>query len=203
MRAAEVAVKLEPVVLEGRVVRLEPLGEPHVAGLWAVAQDPAIWRWIPYRVDSEAAIRALVGQAERSLAEGVGLGFAQVARDSGEVMGSTSYLAADPSNRRLEIGATWLHPRFQRSGVNTEAKLLLMRHAFETLGCQRVEFKTDSENRASRAALVRIGASEEGTFRAHMIRPDGSRRDSVYYSVIAPEWPQVHEHLESLLARSA
>jgi RimJ/RimL family protein N-acetyltransferase len=195
-------MKLEPVVLEGRHVRLEPLAERHVAPLWAVAQDPAIWRWIPFRVESEAAIRGLVAFAAQSLASGVGLGFAQVARASGEVMGSTSYLAADPANLRVEIGATWLHPRFQRSAVNTEAKLLLLRHAFETLGCRRVEFKTDSENRASRAALARIGAREEGTFRAHMVRPDGSRRDSVYFSVIAPEWPQVRGHLDALLARS-
>jgi len=195
-------LQLAPVVLEGRLVRLEPLAERHVAPLWAVAQDPAIWRWIPFRVESEAAIRALVSLAERSLASGAGLGFAQVAAATGEVMGSTSYLAADPPNRRVEIGATWLHPRFQRSGVNTEAKLLLLRHAFETLGCRRVEFKTDSENRASRAALARIGASEEGILRAHMVRPDGSRRDSVYFSVIEPEWPQVREHLEALLARS-
>lgn len=195
-------MKLEPVVLEGRLVRLEPLAERHVARLWAVAQEPAIWRWIPFRVESEAAVRGLVALAGQSLASGAGLGFAQVAPATGEVMGSTSYLAADPANRRVEVGATWLHPRFQRSGVNTEAKLLLLRHAFESLGCRRVEFKTDSENRASRAALARIGAREEGTLRAHMVRPDGSRRDSVYFSVIEPEWPGVRAHLEGLLARA-
>jgi RimJ/RimL family protein N-acetyltransferase len=195
-------VKLEPVVLEGRFVRLEPLAERHVASLWAVAKEPEIWRWIPFRVESQAAVGALVAIAARGLESGAGLGFAQVAPATGEVMGSTSYLAADPPNRRVEIGATWLHPRFQRSGVNTEAKLLLLRHAFETLGCRRVEFKTDSENRASRAALARIGAVEEGTLRAHMVRPDGSRRDSVYFSVIEPEWPRVRAHLEGLLARA-
>ena len=108
-------------------------------------------------------------------------------------MGSTSYLAVEPAHRRLEIGATWLNPQHQRTGANTEAKLLLLRHAFETLGCERVEFKTDSENKASRAALARIGAREEGTLRSHMARLDGSRRDSVYFSVIAPEWPRVHD----------
>lgn len=196
-------MQLAPVVLEGRVVRLEPLAERHVAGLWAAAQEPSIWRWIAVRADSEAAIREIVDGAGRSLAAGAGLGFAQIARATDEVMGSTSYLAADLAHRRIEVGATWLHPRFQRSGANTEAKLLLLRHAFEALGCRRVEFKTDAANRASRAALVRIGACEEGTLRSHMVRFDGSRRDSVYFSVLDTEWPQVREHLEALLARSA
>lgn len=195
-------MKLEPVILEGRHVRLEPLAERHVAGLWAVAQEPSIWRWIPYRVESEAAVRGLVAGAAEALGRGAGLGFAQVAPASGEVMGSTSYLAVDPANRRLEIGATWLHPRFQRTGANTEAKLLLLRHAFEVLACRRVEFKTDAENRRSRAALARIGATEEGMLRAHMVRPDGSSRDSVYFSVIASEWPRVKARLEVLLARA-
>jgi RimJ/RimL family protein N-acetyltransferase len=194
-------MKLEPVVLEGRHVRLEPLSERHVPGLWAVAQEPSIWRWIPFRVESEAALRGLVGAAAQGLEGGVALSFAQIAPATGEGMGSTSYLAVDPANLRLEIGATWLHPRFQRTGANTEAKLLLLRHAFEALGCRRVEFKTDAQNRTSRAALARIGATEEGTLRAHMVRPDGTQRDSVYFSVIEPEWPRVRAHLEALLAR--
>ena len=129
------------------------------------------------------------------------LAFAQILRATGEIAGSTSYLAIEPAHRRLEIGATWLNPRHQRTGANTEAKLLLLRHAFEQLGCRRVEFKTDSENKQSRTALARIGATEEGTFRSHMIRPDGGRRDSVYFSVIDEEWPRVRSHLEALLAR--
>jgi RimJ/RimL family protein N-acetyltransferase len=130
------------------------------------------------------------------------LGFAQILRATGEIAGSTSFLAIEPAHRRLEIGATWLNPRHQRTGANTEAKLLLLRHAFEALGCERVEFKTDAENKASRAALARIGAREEGTLRSHMGRLDGSRRDSVYFGVIAPEWPHVRAHLEGLLARA-
>jgi RimJ/RimL family protein N-acetyltransferase len=195
-------MKLEPVTLEGDLVRLEPLEPRHSDGLWAAAQDPAVWRWIPVRVASQRDIDLLIGHAGASLASGSGLSFAQVLRASGEVMGSTSYLAVDPANLRLEIGFTWLHPRFQRTGANTEAKLLLLRHAFEALGCRRVEFKTDSRNAQSRAALARIGASEEGTLRSHMRRLDGSSRDSVYFSVIAPEWPHVREHLEGLLERS-
>jgi RimJ/RimL family protein N-acetyltransferase len=194
-------VELAPVVLAGQHVRLEPVSARHVPGLWAVAQEPAIWRWIPhpYRLDSESAVRALVARSEQSLANRTGVTFAQVDPASGEVMGSSSYLAADPQHLRIEIGATWLHPRFQRSGANTEAKRLLLGHAFERLGCRRVEFKTDAENRASRAALARIGAREEGTFRAHMVRPDGSRRDSVYFSVLDGEWPEVRAHLDALL----
>ena len=119
------------------------------------------------------------------------LAFAQILRATGEIAGSTSYLAVEPAHLRLEIGATWLNPRHQRTGVNSEAKLLLLRHAFEQLGCRRVEFKTDSENKQSRAALTRIGATEEGTFRSHMLRRDGGRRDSVYFSVIDEEWPRV------------
>jgi RimJ/RimL family protein N-acetyltransferase len=195
-------VDLRPVVLEGELVRLEPLAPQHQQGLWAAAQDPAIWRWLPFRVGSEAEVAQLIGLASAAARNGGMLAFAQILRASGEVMGSTSYLAIEPAQLRLEIGATWLHPRHQRTGANTEAKLLLLRHAFETLGCERVEFKTDSRNEASRAALARIGASEEGTLRSHMTRLDGSRRDSVYFSVIKPEWPRVRAHLQALLARA-
>ncbi len=195
-------MELQPVILEGKLVRLEPLAPQHVQGLWAAAQDPAIWRWLPFRVGSEAEASRLVSFASAAAKNGAMLSFAQILRAGDEIMGSTSYLAVEPAQLRLEIGATWLNPRHQRTGANTEAKLLLLRHAFESLGCERVEFKTDCENKASRAALARIGAREEGTLRSHMGRLDGSRRDSVYFSVIKPEWPQVRAHLEGLLARA-
>jgi RimJ/RimL family protein N-acetyltransferase len=191
---------LRPVVLEGERVRLEPLEPRHAPGLWAAAQDPEIFRWIPFRIASPQDVDGMIALASAAAAKGALLSFAQIQRASGEIMGSTSYLAVEPSQLRLEIGATWLHPRHQRTGANTEAKLLLLRHAFEQLGCRRVEFKTDSLNRQSRAALARIGATEEGTLRAHMLRPDGSSRDSVYFSVISTEWPRVRSHLEGLLA---
>jgi RimJ/RimL family protein N-acetyltransferase len=200
--AREVTMDLRPVVLEGDLVRLEPLAAGHVPGLWAAAQHPDIWRWLPFRVGSETDVSQLVAFSNAAAARGAMLAFAQILRASDEVMGSTSYLAVEPAQRRLEIGATWLHPRHQRTGANTEAKLLLLRHAFDALGCERVEFKTDAENKASRAALARIGASEEGTLRSHMARFDGTRRDSVYFSVIKPEWPRVRARLEALLARS-
>jgi len=194
-------MELRPITLEGELVRLEPLGPGHAKGLWAAAQHDAIWRWLPFRVGSEAEVAQMIAFAEAAAKSGGMLSFAQILRAGDEVMGSTSYLAVEPAHKRLEIGATWLHPRHQRTGANTEAKLLLMRHAFESLGCERVEFKTDALNEKSRAALARIGAREEGTLRSHMGRLDGSRRDSVYFSVIAPEWPRVRAHLEGLLAR--
>src|SRR5262245_22529575 len=194
-------MKVEPVVLEGKLVRLEPVEPRHAAGLWQAASDPVIWRWFPYRIGSLAETEQMIAASRAGAAAGSMLAFAQVLCATGEIAGSTSYLAIEPAHRRLEIGATWLNPRFQRSGANTEAKLLLLGHAFDQLGCRRVEFKTDSDNRQSRTALARIGATEEGTFRSHMVRLDGGRRDSVYFSVIDEEWPRVRSHLEALLAR--
>jgi RimJ/RimL family protein N-acetyltransferase len=194
-------MKVEPVVLEGKLVRLEPVEPRHAPGLWQAASDPVIWRWFPYRIGSLAETEQMIAVARGGAAAGSMLAFAQVLRATDEIAGSTSYLAIEPAHRRLEIGATWLNPRFQRSGANTEAKLLLLGHAFEKLGCRRVEFKTDSDNRQSRTALARIGATEEGTFRSHMVRQGGGRRDSVYFSVIDEEWPRVRSHLEALLAR--
>jgi RimJ/RimL family protein N-acetyltransferase len=194
-------MQVEPVVLEGERVRLEPLAPRHAPGLWEAARDPVIWRWFPFRITSLAETEQMIAIAAAAAQQASMLAFAQILRATGEIAGSTSYLAIEPAHRRLEIGATWLSPRHQRTGANTEAKLLLLRHAFEQLGCRRVEFKTDSENRQSRTALARIGATEEGTFRSHMIRLDGGRRDSVYFSVIDEEWPRVRSHLEALLAR--
>jgi RimJ/RimL family protein N-acetyltransferase len=146
-------------------------------------------------------MRAFVSSSIAGLARGTVLPFATIDRASGRIVGSTSYLAIEPAHRRLEIGATWITPTSQRSPVNTEAKLLQLTHCFEVLGCNRVEFKTDARNARSRRALARIGATEEGTFRAHMVMPDGALRDSVWFSVIAPEWPAVKQRLEGMRAR--
>ncbi|MFI5215239.1 MAG: GNAT family N-acetyltransferase [Candidatus Limnocylindria bacterium] len=194
-------MEVRPVVLEGERLRLEPLEPRHAEGLWEAARDPVIWRWFPFRITSRAEAEQMIALFRAAAEKGSMLGFAQILRATGEIAGATSYLAIEPAHLRLEIGATWLSPRHQRTGANTEAKLLLLRHAFEQLGCRRVEFKTDSENRQSRAALARIGATEEGTFRAHMVRLDGGRRDSVYFSVIDQEWPRVRGQLEALIAR--
>ena len=194
-------MKLEPVRLEGRFVRLEPLSAEHAPGLVHAGEDESIWRHMPFRIASEEDARGWIRVASGMLAAGVGLVFATHDRESGELVGSTGFLAAAPEHGRVEIGATWITPGRQRTAVNTEAKYLMMRHAFECWGCLRVEFKTDSRNQRSRAALARIGAREEGTLRAHMLLPDGRRRDSVYFSVIESEWPDVKQRLEGMLDR--
>jgi RimJ/RimL family protein N-acetyltransferase len=194
---------VEPVVLDGKYVRLEPLSLDHVAGLTDVGLEAEIWRWMPLAVQTSGEMRALVEQAQTDAADGSQVPFATIEQATGRVVGSTRYLNIDGANRRLEIGWTWISPRWQRSAINTEAKLLMMRHAFEALGALRVEFKTDSHNEASRAALLGIGATEEGTLRNHMITQGGRRRHSTYYSVIEEEWPRVKQGLEGRLARHA
>lgn len=190
---------IAPIPLEGRHVRLEPLTAAHAAGLWA-ASAPAIYRFKPYVVRSEADMAGFVARLQRACAAGEGLGFATIDRATGAVIGSSSYFAADAAHRRVEIGGTWVTPARQRTAVNTEAKYLMLRHAFEELGCLRVEFKTDRLNETSRRALERIGAVEEGIFRNHMVMPDGRVRDSVYYSIVDREWPAVKAKLEIFLA---
>jgi RimJ/RimL family protein N-acetyltransferase len=193
-------LKIEAVQLEGSHVRLEPLAGEHVAGLARAAHFDEVWRYMPFRIDDESSAAGWISVAQAWLDRGEGLCFATVARESDEVVGSTGFLGASPQNRRVEIGATWIAPARQRSRINTEAKYLQMRHAFETWGCLRVEFKTDALNEKSRAALARIGAKEEGILRSHMVMPDGRLRDSVYFSVVESEWPAVKRHLEELLA---
>ena len=192
---------IEPVSLEGRYIRLEPIGPQHAAALWAVSGDAEIYRFKPYALHSEDDLRGFIAKAERAHARGEGMSFVTIDRASSLPVGSSSYLAADQANRRLEIGATWVTPARQRTPINSEAKLLMLTHAFETLGCLRVEFKTDRLNEKSRRALERIGAVEEGIFRSHMVMPGGRIRDSVYFSIIASEWPAVKARLEGFVAR--
>ena len=189
---------IRPVSLEGRIIRLTPLVREHTRALWRVGQDPEIWRWMPWTVETEADFEEVVEWALEWRRAESGQAFVIESRDSGKLLGSTSYLNADRHNLRVEIGGTWITPDLQRTGVNTECKWLLLRHAFEELGANRVEFKTDSMNKGSRAALARIGAKEEGTLRNHMVRPDGSLRHSTYFGVTAEEWPRVERHLTEL-----
>lgn len=191
---------IERVVLEGTYVRLEPLAARHVEPLWKVGSDPAIWRHMPFQPTHLDAFRGLLRHSEEAAAAGTGLAFAQVDRASGRPVGSTGYWNADPAHSRVEIGFTWLAPDVQRSPLNREAKLLLLTHAFETLGAIRVEFKTDALNEKSRLALARIGAVEEGTLRHHMKMPGGRLRDSVYFSILAPQWPATKVRLEAMVA---
>lgn len=192
---------IEPITLEGRFIRLEPITPAHAPGLWAVSADAEIYRYKPYALRNEDDLRGFIAKVEQARARGEGMTFVTVDRASGLPVGSSSYLAADANNRRVEIGATWVTPARQRTPINSEAKLLMLRHAFETLGCLRVEFKTDRLNEKSRRALERIGAVEEGIFRNHMVMPDGRIRDSVYFSIIASEWPAVQERLQGFVAR--
>ena len=177
-----------PVALEGRIVRLEPLAPRHVEAL-VVAAEPSVWRWTVEANDTPDLVRSHLERAIATTADGTQVVFATVERASGTPVGCTRFLSIDRVNRHLEIGWTWVTPRLQGRGYNDEAKLLQLTHAFEGLGCHRVEFKTDSLNERSRAALAGVGATFEGIFRNHMIMPDGRLRHSAWYSVIAEEWP--------------
>jgi RimJ/RimL family protein N-acetyltransferase len=188
-----------PVTLEGRHVRLEPLSQAHQPGLSAVGLEEELWRWIPTPVRSPEDMSAYIATALEEQARSVSLPFALIEKASGKAIGSTRYGNIDRVHHRVEIGWTWVAPPWQRSAVNTEAKYLLLRHAFETLGCIRVELKIDSLNEKSRAAILRIGAREEGTFRNHMITASGRIRHSVYYSILDSEWPAVKSRLQNML----
>ena len=189
------------VILEGTHIRLEPLTLAHHAALCEVGLDPELWQWIPYRATTSDEMRAYVQSALDAKAAGTALPFATVERATGRVIGSTRYMNIDQANRRVEIGATWIARPWQRSAINTEAKYLMLRHAFDTLGCVRVELKTDSLNQRSRKAIRRIGATEEGTLRQHMVTWSGRLRDSVYFSILDSEWPRVKQDLEQKLSR--
>jgi RimJ/RimL family protein N-acetyltransferase len=171
----------------------------HVDGLALVGLEPELWRWIPHQVATREEMRAYVNLALEEFHRGVTLPFVTIANASNLVIGSTRYANIDLPNRRLEIGWTWITSAYQRTGVNTEAKLLLLTHAFETLRLNRVELKTDALNQKSRAAIARIGAVEEGTFRKHLVTSTGRVRDTVYFSIIDTEWPAVKARLLAYL----
>lgn len=194
-------MKIEPIVLEGHYVRLEPLRESHWAGLCEVGLDPELWRLIPHRVTTVEEMRAYICAAREAEAAGNALPFATIERATGRAVGSTRFLNIDRTNQRVEIGSTWITPAWQRTALNTEAKYLMLQHAFETMGCIRVELKTDALNQRSRTAILRIGAREEGILRSHMLTWSGRVRDTVYYSIIESEWPAAKAGLEAKLAR--
>ena len=190
-----------PVTLQGVHVRLEPLGLEHVAGLAAsTAGDEEVWRWLPAFPADEPELRTVVEAALADRAAGPGSRSRSAKRAPGRVVGSSSYLDIDPANRRIEIGWTWLSRSVWRSAVNTEAKLLLLGHAFDDLGYERVALKTHHRNERSQAAIARLGAVREGTLRHHMRHRDGSWRDSVY-SILSAEWPQVSAGLRERLTQ--
>jgi len=191
---------VEPVTLEGSIVRLEPLSLEHLDGLAEVAFDESIWRWTVVQPTDIGGLRAWIEAALAGRAAGSEMPFATVDRSSGRPIGSTRFMSIVPEHRRLEIGWTWVAPQWQRKGANQEAKYLQLRHAFEVLGANRVEFKTDSLNEKANPALLSIGATYEGTFRNHMVMPGGRLRHSTYYSVTREEWPDRKAKLEARLA---
>lgn len=192
---------VEPVTLVGRVIRLEPLGQEHVPDLALVGQDQAIWEFMLYgEMRGVAAMAAWVDMLLDYQRRGTDLPFAVLHQETGRAIGATRYLEIRPQHRGLEIGGTWYAPQFQRTAVNTEAKYLLLEHAFERLGCIRVQFKTDARNLRSQRAIERIGGIKEGVLRKQMITPSGVERDSVYYSILDDEWPEVKQRLITLLA---
>ncbi len=192
---------IDPVTLEGSYVRLEPLSLSHLQDLCEVGLDDELWRLTMTQIGSEDDMRRYIETALDWQRAGTALPFATVLRASGRAVGSTRFANIDRSNCRTEIGWTWVGCPYQRTAINTEAKLLMLEHAFERMHCIRVEFKTDSLNERSRQAILRLGAQKEGLLRNHMITPTGRVRHSVYYSIVESEWPAVRAMLRERLAR--
>jgi RimJ/RimL family protein N-acetyltransferase len=190
---------IEPVTLTGRHVRLEPLSLAHQDALLEAESDGELWKLSYTVVPSQTTIGAYLGKILEAQAVGLEQPFTIVDVERNKIVGSTRYTVIDQANRKVEIGYTWLARSAQRTAINTEAKYLLLRHAFETLHCIRVELITDVLNERSRAAILRIGAKQEGILRNHMIMPDGRYRDSVCFSIIESEWPVVKERLDALI----
>jgi RimJ/RimL family protein N-acetyltransferase len=193
----------EPRVLEGTHVRLEPLTLDHLHALIAVGLDPELWRWTLARNLTADDMRRYVETALAEQRARQSVPFATVERSSGRVVGSTRFASIAPDHRRVEIGWTWIGRPWQRTVVNTEAKYLMLRHGFEVWRCMRVELKTNAKNERSRRAILRIGATEEGTLRKHQLNADGTPRDSVYFSITDDEWPTVKRRLEGMLGRGS
>jgi len=192
---------LEPVTLTGTRVELVPMTQAHLDELAALGTEDSIWEHYNVPYNTREAMSLYIDQCAAEQARGVSMPFVIIDLASGKLVGGTRFLNVDCANYRLEIGSSWLHPQWQRTGFNTEAKYLLLTHAFETLKALRVELKTDAWNAKSRAAMERIGAQYEGTFRYHMIRHDGRIRHSAYYAFVRPDWPATKAHIESLMRR--
>ena len=195
-------MRIEPVTLEGQVVRLAPLTPAHADDLLEHALDPDLWRWTLSHVESRADLERYIASALEEQERGRALPFAHVLRSSGRAIGSTRFGSIERAHRRVEIGWTWIGRAHQRTAVNTEAKYLMLRHAFETWQCLRVELKTNALNTPSRNAMLRIGCVEEGVLRQHAINDRGETRDTLYLSILQREWPGVRARLEGMLQRA-
>src|ERR1041385_3921276 len=194
-------LEIKPVVLTDKHVRLEPLSAAHVSGLTEIGAGQPFWDFMVYgKIENTDDMLGWVRELHTRTEKGTDLPFAVMHLPSGRVAGATRYLNIMPKDRGLEIGGTWYGVDFQRTVVNTECKYLLLHHAFETLGCIRVQLKTDLRNERSQKAIERLGAVKEGILRNHMILPDGWIRHSVFYSILDSEWPEVKRRLEEKLA---
>ncbi len=192
---------VEPVTLQGQYVRLEPLKMEHFDALWSVGQDSELWKWTAYQINTPEKMRTYIQAALDGQELGTALPFVTIEQATDRVVGSTRFGNIDAPNHRVEIGWTWIDRQWQRTPVNTEAKFLMLQYAFEVWHCIRVELKTDVLNSRSRAAILRLGAKEEGIFRHHIITESGRLRDTVYFSIIDDEWPDVKARLQVLLAK--
>ena len=193
-------MKVEPVTLEGNFVRLESLSlAKHFEELCEVGLDADLWRWVPVKIATPKDLRKYVETALDEQLKGVSVPFATIEKHSGKAVGSTRFANISAEHRRVEIGWTWIGKNWQRTFINTEAKLLMLQHAFEIWKCQRVELKTDLLNLQSRTAIARLGAIEEGVFRKHLITQSGRTRDTVYFSIVDDEWPHVKANLNNKL----
>ena len=192
---------ISPLTLECRHVRLEPLRAEDAAALWEIAKNDLgeLFQWIPYQLKSLSDFEQFNRQVLEEQQRGLTIPFATLERASGQIVGTTRYMNMDLANRKVEIGSTWIAPPWQRTAINTEAKYLMLRHAFEVWDCLRVELKTDAMNQRSRKAILRLGAKEEGILRKHMLTWNGRQRDSVYFSILDTEWPEVKSNLEKML----
>jgi len=195
--------RLQPVTLAGEIVRLEPLAANHAAALAQAGLHPELWHLQPEPVQTADDMQRYVDRALAGQSEGQCLPFVIVRQDNGEIIGATRYMDIALAHKRLEIGGTWLTPASQRSGANTEAKFLLLQHAFETIGIMRIVFKTELSNMQSRQAILRIGGVEEGVFRKHLIAQSGRTRDMIYFAILDEDWPEVKARLLMRMRRAA
>lgn len=184
-------IDLGPVILEGKYVRLEPLRPHHADALLQAGQAPEIWAWLPARLTTAGAVDKFIAAAMQAEADGLEYAFAVVMRESDRVIGSTRYMDVQAAHYGVEIGWTWYSPDTWGTAINPEAKFLLLSHAFDDWGAKRVQLKTDGNNTRSQAAIAKLGAKREGTLRNHRIRPDGTIRDTVMFSILDEEWPEV------------
>jgi len=194
-------MRVEPVVLEGDRVRLEPMRRDHLDDLAEAGKHEELWRWTSNKATTRDTMSEYMEAALAGAADGNAVPFVTIDKPSATLVGSTRFGNIDPVNRRVEIGWTWISPTFQRTYVNSEAKYLMLRHAFDVWDCVRVELKTDVLNDKSRAAMLRLGAVEEGVLRRHILTYTGRFRDSIYYSILDHEWPAVRARLEARLRR--